>query len=182
MGSHVQAGKGTYAGTMGTANRDCLVDNASHTIPGRATISPRPGPGNYVMNDSSVYGRNSTFDGAFRWNPAKADLDEKITKLQTINMDVKRIQEKLTNIDKMPPEQANALKTLSDRELKKLRNAKQQMRALIAESRQDIEKQVNHPGPAAKAKKILFDNSRAKSVPMNCKSDRFFDPVVGTSR
>ena len=53
-------------------------------------MSPRPGPGNYVMNDSAIYGTNSTFDGAFRWNPAKADLDEKITRLRTINCDVKR--------------------------------------------------------------------------------------------
>jgi hypothetical protein len=174
-------GAGVYAGTMGTATRDCLMDNASHTLPGRATVSPRPGPGNYVMNDSAVFGRNSTFDGAFRWNPAKADLDEKVTRLQTINCDIKRINEKLRNIDKLPPEQAAALQSLSSRELKKLSANKTMVLQQVAESKAKIQKQVNHPGPAGKAKKILFDKNMPKSVPMNNKSERFFDPVVSTS-
>ena len=87
------AGPG-YCGTMGTSARPCLLPSASHTLPDRPCVSPRPGPGSYVRNDSSVYGRNSTFDGAFRQNPAKADLDEKITKLRTIETDLMRIKER----------------------------------------------------------------------------------------
>ncbi|GMH74766.1 hypothetical protein TL16_g08204 [Triparma laevis f. inornata] len=174
-------GAGTYAGTMGTSERACLLPSASHTLPDRGTVSPRPGPGEYVMNDSAVFGRNSTFDGAFRWNPAKADLDEKETRLQTINCDIKRIMEKLKGIDKLPPEKANAVKLESETTLKKLKRKKMMIQAQIGISKAKIDKMVNHPGRAGKAKKILFDKKRPKSVPMsNTVSDKFFDPIGST--
>ena len=91
------------------------------------------------------------------------------------------MNERLMNIDKLPPEQANAVKLESETTLKKLKTKRINMKREIAAAKVNINKQINHPGRAAKAKKILFDKTRPKSVPMNSKCERFFDPIASTS-
>jgi len=175
-------GKGeVYTGTMGTSARACLLPSASYTLPDRPSVSPRPGPGSYVRNDSSVFGRNSTFDGAFRQNPAKADLDEKVTRLRTIETDLSRIRERVANMDKMKPEEAKLFKVSSKLESTNLKKQRAAMLSEIATQRAAMKKIVDHPGPNGKAKKLLFDKTFAKSVPMNNKCERFYDPVVSTA-
>lgn len=44
-----------------------------------------------------------------------------------------------------------------------------------------IAKQIGGGGRSAKAKKILFDKSRPKSMPLSSKCPRFFDPIPSTS-
>ncbi|GMI60828.1 hypothetical protein ScalyP_jg10862 [Parmales sp. scaly parma] len=170
-----------YVGTMGTSARACMLPSASHTLPDRPTVSPRPGPGYYVRNDSAIYGRNSTFDGMFRSNPAKADLDEKITRLQTINSDLARIKDKLANIDKLKPEEAKILAVSGKHLVRKLSKQKGIILEQIKEEKQKMKKVIDHPGPNGKAKKLLFDKNHPKSVPMNNKCNRFYDPVVSTA-
>ena len=51
-------------GTKTTAQRHCLLPTATHTMPYRSTISPRPGPGDYSADYNSVLPkRSTTFDG-----------------------------------------------------------------------------------------------------------------------
>ena len=104
------------------------------------------------MNDSAIYGTNSTFDGAFRWNPTKADLDEKITRLPTINCDIKRINEKLANIDKLPPEKAAAVQLEANLSLKKLKAKRLLVKNQIALAKEMIAKQIGGGGRSAKVR------------------------------
>eukprot|EP00518_Triparma_eleuthera_P010668 CAMPEP_0182485778 /NCGR_PEP_ID=MMETSP1319-20130603/45825_1 /TAXON_ID=172717 /ORGANISM="Bolidomonas pacifica, Strain RCC208" /LENGTH=166 /DNA_ID=CAMNT_0024687807 /DNA_START=18 /DNA_END=515 /DNA_ORIENTATION=- len=89
--------------------------------------------------------------------------------------------ERLAGIDKLPPEKANAVKLEAETTLEKLKKKKSLIKAEIGISKAKIDKVVNHPGRAGKAKKILFDKTRPKSMPMSSQCDRFFDPIASTS-
>jgi chorismate mutase len=67
---------------------------------------------------------------------------------------MRRIAEKMATIDKLPADRASALKSLCDRDMVKLKQQRSAVKKQVAEIKTKMDKIVNHPGPAGKAKKV----------------------------
>ena len=172
-----RAGSGpSFAGTQGSAPRDCLLPQASHCLPWRRTISPRPGPGAYQRGDEAIFGRISgTFDTRDR---EVQELEDKVTAMAVVESDIRRLKEKSKGIDKLSPDEARLFKLDMARSSK---NLKAKLAIVSEEVRLQKDKMssiANHPGCNGKAKSILYSNVVPKCVPLCNTADRFFDPIL----